>query len=325
MTPLGSEQDPAPHPNPLPVKNGGEGSAEEQERDARAHRVLGALCLPGLRLHHRRDRAAAVFVQRAGRRLPHVRRPRHRTAVRGRPRGARCGTVAGQGRRLSLVAHRRHLALLRADADGAGQALQGVDDDALAAAAQARAAGDPLRHRRRGRRVHLRGRPAHLQNVQAVRGRDRQHPAALERDRQRVGARRAVALPECASVRSVQRLSPEAAGAEREDRRQAHRRGRRPVDQGGQHLVCRGAEVLHQEADRDRHAHPEGDPRAPAVPQRRRPRLPDAVARLRHAVGRREPAHPARLADRLRLDRRALRARRAVDRPAPARQRAPAR
>ena len=40
----------------------------------------------------------------------------------------------------------------------------------------------------------------------------------------------------------------------------------------------------------------------------------------RHAVRRREPAHPPRLADRLRAHRRALRARRAVDRPAPARQ-----
>ena len=47
-------------------------------------------------------------------------------------------------------------------------------------------------------------------------------------------------------------------------------------------------------------AHPEGDPRAPDLPQRRRPRLSHAGARLRHAVGRREPAHPARLADRLR-------------------------
>ena len=39
-------------------------------------------------------------------------------------------------------------------------------------------------------------------------------------------------------------------------------------------------------------------------------------------VGRREPAHPARLADRLGADRRPLCARRAVDRAAPARQRA---
>ncbi len=61
------------------------------------------------------------------------------------------------------------------------------------------------------------------------------------------------------------------------------------------------------------------------LPRRCRPRLPDARPRLRHAVGRREPAHPPRLADRLRPHRRALRPRRAVDRPAPARQRAPAR
>ena len=41
---------------------------------------------------------------------------------------------------------------------------------------------------------------------------------------------------------------------------------------------------------------------------------------VRHAVGRREPAHPARFADRLGPHRRALCARRAVDRPPPARQ-----
>ena len=67
-------------------------------------------------------------------------------------------------------------------------------------------------------------------------------------------------------------------------------------------------ETLTQEAERDRGAHPQGDPRAPAVPGRCRPRLSHAVARVGHAVGRREPAHPARLADRLRPHRRALRA-----------------
>ena len=81
----------------------------------------------------------------------------------------------------------------------------------------------------------------------------------------------------------------------------------------------------HREAERDRRPHPQGDPRAPDLPGRCRPRIPDARPRLRHAVGRREPAHPPRLADRLRPHRRALRARRALDRPAPARQRAPAR
>ena len=59
--------------------------------------------------------------------------------------------------------------------------------------------------------------------------------------------------------------------------------------------------------------------------ERCRPRLSHAGARLRHAVRRREPAHPARLADRLRPHRRALCARRAVDRAASARQCAAAR
>ncbi len=45
----------------------------------------------------------------------------------------------------------------------------------------------------------------------------------------------------------------------------------------------------------------------------------------RHAVGRREPAHPPRQPDRLRPVGRALRARRALDRPPPARQRPAAR
>ena len=77
----------------------------------------------------------------------------------------------------------------------------------------------------------------------------------------------------------------------------------------------------HAAAARDRRAHPEGDQRAAGLPQQCRARLPDAQPHLGHAVGRREPAHPARLADRLGPDRRALRAGRAVDRAAPARQR----
>ena len=48
-------------------------------------------------------------------------------------------------------------------------------------------------------------------------------------------------------------------------------------------------------------------------------------AQRRDALGRRRAAHPARHADRIAADRRAVRARRAVDRPAPARQPPPAR
>ena len=68
----------------------------------------------------------------------------------------------------------------------------------------------------------------------------------------------------------------------------------------------------------------EGNPRAAVLPARRRPELSHARARLRHALRRRKPAHPPRLPDRLGADRRALRAGRALDRPAPARQRAAA-
>ena len=74
----------------------------------------------------------------------------------------------------------------------------------------------------------------------------------------------------------------------------------------------------------DRRPHPPRDRRAPAVPGRRRRRLPHAGPQRGDAVGRRGAAHPARDADRREPARRAVRARRAVDRPAPARQPAPA-
>ncbi len=72
-------------------------------------------------------------------------------------------------------------------------------------------------------------------------------------------------------------------------------------------------------------AHPARDRRSAAVPGRCRAGLPDPGARLRHAVRRRVAAHPPGQPDRLRPDRRAVRAGRALDRPAPARQRTPAR
>ena len=90
-------------------------------------------------------------------------------------------------------------------------------------------------------------------------------------------------------------------------------------------LVRGAAREPHAEAERDRRAHPEGDQGAAHLPQRCRARLSDARPRGGHAVGRREPAHPPRLADRLRPHRRALCAGRAFDRTASARQCAAAR
>ena len=126
-------------------------------------------------------------------------------------------------------------------------------------------------------------------------------------------------------LRGLQGLSAEAAGAGGEDRGPAYRPGHRHVDQGGGALVRGSAGASHAQAERDRRAHPQRDPRAARLPQRCRARLSHAVPRLRLAVGRREPAHQARLADRLRPHRRALCARRAVHRAAPARQCAAAR
>ena len=64
--------------------------------------------------------------------------------------------------------------------------------------------------------------------------------------------------------------------------------------------------------------------RPPRLPRGRRPRLPLARPQRQHALRRRGAAHPARDPGRLRPDGRALRPRRALDRPAPARQRPPA-
>ncbi len=68
----------------------------------------------------------------------------------------------------------------------------------------------------------------------------------------------------------------------------------------------------------DRGAGDQGDQRPHELPARRRARLPHPVPLRHHAGRRRGPAHPPGLADRIRLGRRALRAGRAVDRPAPA-------
>ena len=118
----------------------------------------------------------------------------------------------------------------------------------------------------------------------------------------------------------VQRLSPQAGGAVRQDRRKTYRRDQRALGQARRRMVRDRAGGAERAAERDRRARAQGDPRAPHLPGRRRPELPDPVALVRHAVRRREPAHPPGLADRLGSDRRALCAGRALDRPAPARQ-----
>ena len=138
--------------------------------------------------------------------------------------------------------------------------------------------------------------------------------------------RGAGALPVRPALRRLQGLSAEAPGARSENRRAAYRpRSPRCRSAQAADWFEDAARTAHRKAERDRRAHPEGDQGTAAFLNRCRPRLSDPRPRLRHAVGRREPAHPARLADRLGADRRALCARRAVDRAASARQCAAAR
>ena len=100
---------------------------------------------------------------------------------------------------------------------------------------------------------------------------------------------------------------------------QDHRRLRQPADLRRRCVLFDEPRAPRSRGDH-RHAHPQGDPGSPALPQRRRRRLPHAGAIGGHAVGRRRAAHPPGHADRLEPDRRAVRARRAVDRAASARQ-----
>ena len=91
------------------------------QRQCRAADLLGEIRLPGVRLHHSGDRAAAVLVQQSVRRLPGMRRARRRAAYRrgtGDPRPRR---HAAQGRDRALGEIK--LALLHPDADRAGEAL----------------------------------------------------------------------------------------------------------------------------------------------------------------------------------------------------------
>jgi hypothetical protein len=73
----------------------------------------------------------------------------------------------------------------------------------------------------------------------------------------------------------------------------------------------------------DRRSDPQRNPRPPHLPARCRPRIPHARPQRQHPGRRRGPAHPAGHPDRLQPHGRALHPRRALDRPAPARQRPP--
>ena len=180
----------------------------------------------------------------------------------------------------------------------------------------------PVRHQRR---PHLRllpqpdGAEALLHDL--VRGDHPQPRAPLQGDRLRLVAREDRGVHVGAAVPGVQGRAPAARVAGGQAQRRRDPRGDRAVGAPRARVVRRARPV--GDRPRDREADPARDRGAAALPRQRRRRVPVDGAGLGDAQRRRGAADPARDPDRLVAGRRALHPRRALDRPAPARQRAP--
>ena len=211
--------------------------------------------------------------------------------------------------------------LLRADGDGDRRALRGRPRHAVGRAERGPAEPVPVRHERRPA-VRLLPQPDGAQAVvhDDLRGHRPQPRAPLQGDRLRLVAREDRGVHVGAAVPGVQGRAAAARVAVGEGRRAGDPRVLPPQRPALARVAGRAGAV--RPGPRDRAADPARDRRAPAVPGQRRRRLPVDGPRVGDAVGRRGAADPARDADRLVAGRRALHPRRAVDRPAPARQRA---
>ncbi len=191
---------------------------------------------------------------------------------------------------------------------------------ALGETDEGRARGLPRGHRRGTPPGHLHQPlrpPALLQGP--LRG-DRQPPAApLRGDRLRDQPRADRGLHGRAALPGVRRRAPAAGEPRGQGRRHQHRRLQRDVGP----RRGRVDRVAGDERDRagDRAVDRARDLRAARLPRERRHRLPLALALGALALRRRGAADPPCDADRLQPRRRHVRARRALDRPAPARQR----
>ncbi len=126
------------------------------------HAALGQVRLPGLGLHDRGDRAAAVLVQQPARRLPGLRRPRPPALHGPGPRGARPREEPLRRRDRALVAV--DLDLLSADARRHRQAFPREPAHAVGGAARGDAEADPRGLGRGGGRAAVRRRPAPLRH-----------------------------------------------------------------------------------------------------------------------------------------------------------------
>ena len=278
-------------------------------RRRRAHRVLLAASPARSAASRSRRSSRGCSASTAARRLPGLRRARRGELLRPDAGGAgRARSAWPTARSRPGPARRARITTRRCKAwPGTSRCSTA---HALGRPAGARARRHPVRHRRGRRstftykdgvRAYTVTKPFEgvLNNLQR---RWQETDSAWVREEM-------TPLPGGEALRGLPRRAAEAGGAGGEDRRQHHRRGLRAVDPRRAATGSRGvAATLTPQRAEIAAAHPARDRRAAAVPGRCRPGLPDAVARLGHAVRRREPAHPPGQPDRLRPDRRAVRA-----------------
>ena len=282
------------------------------------HAVLREVRLPRPRPGDPRARAADLLVQLAPRRVPALHRPG--VADGDRPRPGRARPVAVDRRGRAGPVGDVDVAVLRADHPGdrrqvpdrPRRAVGGAVDRraghlpataptasaSTSATATATAAGAPTRRASRG--------SSPTSSAATARPTPSSPREKIEEFMSMVpcpACKGARLKPESRAVLVGRHGDPRVHRAQRAPRAAVARRGHAHRDR-----------APHRAADRAR------DRRAPELPGERRHRLPVDEPRRRDAVGRRGAAHPAGDADRLGAGGRALRARRAVDRPAPARQ-----
>ena len=178
----------------------GDGLVEVREVDGPVHTYSEKFACPEHGVSLRRARAAHVLVQLAARRLPGLHGPRR--DARGRPRARRARPGAVDPRRRARALERLGLELLRAGARGDRRPLGGAARPALGRALRRASRSVPERH---GRRARVRDvqEPLRAQALvhDGLRGRRREPPAALPRDRSR-SCRRSASRRSCRCARA---------------------------------------------------------------------------------------------------------------------------
>ena len=290
--PLPGEGQPQPkgeraavHPNPS-----GEGERSEGFKldYAPPGRILFSekFACPVSRLHHRRDRAAAVQLQRAAGRLPGVRRPRREAGVRRGPRRPQPQPLDRQGRGRALGQVQPAQPLLHAGAEPASPAptiststCRGRTCPRRRSASSSTApaaARSPCASSTASRSYEVK------KPFEGVIGNLNRRMLQTESAWMREELSRYQSV---AAVRSVPRRPPQARGAGGQDRRRGHlacRRRRSVADALA--WFARAPRQAHRDPERNRQGHPQGDQRAPRLPPQCRARLSPPRPHQRHPL-----------------------------------------